>query len=182
MIYETYPLAELISIDREKIWWDIRASTGVPVVPKSLVSEFFRSFLDESHRGVKSRFRQLHSQFYWINMSSDIKTVVGTCDVYNRSKNTREIKLPFDKIRSPDKKLYHINIDLVGSFPKTNEKLMALTIIDRTTNWLEVYPLVKKIHTHPQNNGLIESEHRTPKWVETLPQILLDLRTTVKAG
>jgi hypothetical protein len=101
----------------------------------------------------------------------------------------------------------HLHVDLVGPLPVYQEGFAyLLTIVDRTTRWLEAIPLrataaayvaamkllgIKhQMSTafHPQSNGLVEQAHRRLKealkaklaggnWPSHLPWVLLGLRT-----
>lgn len=109
----------------------------------------------------------------------------------------------------PDARFDYVHLDIVGPMSPSRGYRYCLTLIDRFSRWLEAVPIVditsrtiikaffelgtKRIRAtayHPESNGLIERWHQTLKsalmcqatneWADTLPVVLLKLRTSFK--
>ena len=178
----------------------------------------------------------------WTDLVKDCKAWCKTCIPCQKSKVHRHTKSPLHKFPLPDARFSHINIDIVGPLPPSQDYRFLLTCIDRYTKLPEAIPLkdqtaesvakalyanwiarfgvpevitsdrgtnfesnlfaslskllgVRKIRTtsyHPISNGLVERLHRqlkaaikchsTERWSETLPTILLGIRSCIKNG
>ena len=74
-------------------------------------------------------------------MSRDVLTWARACEVCQRAKIGRHIKPPIKPIPVPATRFKHIHIDLVGPLPPSQENVYILTMMDRTTRWVEAIPL-----------------------------------------
>jgi len=75
-------------------------------------------------------------------MTSDIARWVRDCQQCTRAKVTSQPAAPVRPIQEPSRTFSHIHVDLVGPLPTAADgSTYILTIIDRTTRWLEAVPL-----------------------------------------
>ncbi|GBN37366.1 hypothetical protein AVEN_144850-1 [Araneus ventricosus] len=106
-------------------------------------------------------------------MNSFIKNSVQSYQNCQRSKIQRHTKSPIGTFSLSDARFVNIKIDFIGLLPPSDG-----TNRIRTTSY------------HPQSNGLVERFHRhlknsiiahsQPKWTETLPVVLLGIRSAKK--
>lgn len=59
----------------------------------------------------------------------------------SRSKVIRHNHSPIEQYNLPSQRFQHINIDLIGPLPQSNQYKYCLTIIDRYSRWPEAIPL-----------------------------------------
>ena len=74
-------------------------------------------------------------------MSTDIAAWCRDCQHCQRSKVTQQFSAPVQPIAVPHRRFSHIHVDLVGPLPSCNGTNHLLTIVDRSTRWLEAIPL-----------------------------------------
>lgn len=74
-------------------------------------------------------------------MNKFIEDYVKTCTQCQQTKINRHNQSPFVKYLPPNSRFEHINIDLIGPLPLSNNKKYCLTIIDRFSRWPEVAPI-----------------------------------------
>lgn len=74
-------------------------------------------------------------------MGKAIAEAVQRCLSCQQSKVSRHVRAPLQNISLPSSRFEHINIDLIGPLPQSNEYQYCLTMIDRYTRWPEAVPL-----------------------------------------
>jgi cleavage and polyadenylation specificity factor subunit 1 len=74
-------------------------------------------------------------------LSTDVCTWARECMVCQASKITRHVHLQPQHIDVPERRFAHVHIDIVGPLPESDGCKHILTVIDRSTRWLEAIPL-----------------------------------------
>ena len=99
------------------------------------------------HFGWFKTLELLTRNFYWNNMSKDIKNYVSTCEACLRSKpmNIAEQGL-FKPLPVPEGRWTHVTMDFVGALPKTvSGHDTVMVIVDRFSKRAHFIPTVKAL-------------------------------------
>lgn len=118
-------------------------STGAlrPLVPLDFRQTIFLAVHGLAHPGIRATRRLISSRWVWPKMSSDVAAWCRDCQNCQRGKVTRQPKAPLQAFTIPVQRFSHIHVDLVGPLPRSDGMTHLLTIIDRSTRWLEAVPL-----------------------------------------
>lgn len=120
---------------------DVSQKAPRPVVPTSLRQEVIKNLHNLAHSGVRTTNTLVKERFVWEKMIKDINTFVNQCLHCQRSKVNRHTKSPFKHITPPSAKFEHINIDLIGPLPPSENMRYCLTMIDRYSRCPEAVPI-----------------------------------------
>jgi cleavage and polyadenylation specificity factor subunit 1 len=121
---------------------DISRGIWRPVVPACYRRVVFEACHNVAHPGTRATRRLLAARFVWPGMNADIGAWCRDCQACQRGKVTKQPAAPLQPIPIPGRRFSHIHLDLVGPLPASREgHTHILTIIDRTTRWLEAIPL-----------------------------------------
>jgi hypothetical protein len=75
-------------------------------------------------------------------MAADIGAWCRECQDCQRAKVTKQASAAISPIPIPDRRFSHLHTDLVGPLPASKEGFKyILTVVDRSTRWLEAVPL-----------------------------------------
>lgn len=119
-------------------------STGSlrPLIPVEDRKTVFEAVHGLAHAGTRATRRLLSARVVWRGMNSDVTAWVKDCQQCCRGKVTSQPAAPVQPIPVPTKRFSHIHIDLVGPLPVAEDgSTYILTMIDRSTRWLEAAPL-----------------------------------------
>jgi hypothetical protein len=120
-------------------------STGVPrpLIPVVDRQKVFSAFHSLAHAGTRATRRLIAARAVWRN--SDVAAWVRDCQACCRGKVTTQPAAPVQPIAVPVKRFSHVHLDLVGPLPVAADgSTYLLTMVDRTTRWLEAAPLRTK--------------------------------------
>lgn len=114
---------------------------------RPFITDTFKKIIMEkihclSHPSIRTTTKLIKERFVWSNMGTDISKIVKHCIPCQRSKIGRHNKSPIGKIVPPSNRFEHINVDIIGPLPVSNNKRYCVTIIDRFTRWMEVVPTI----------------------------------------
>ena len=112
-----------------------------PVVPVGQRSLILNLFHHVDHPSVRETGRRTCSQYYWPKMKKDITSFVTTCHPCQLAKQARSVDPGVGDFPVPDKRFSFIHLDIVGPMPESSGFKYLLTILDRTSRWLEALPL-----------------------------------------
>jgi len=131
-----------VPTDDQQLFCD--SSTGIlrPLVPSSHRRAVFDAVHSVSHPGVRGTRRLISSRWVWPRLAADVAAWCRDCQSCCRAKVTTQPSSPPIPIPIPTQRFTHIHVDIVGPLPPSScGKTHLLTIIDRTTRWLEAVPL-----------------------------------------
>ena len=134
-----------------------------PVIPKPLQEPIIRHFHQLGHFGFRKTAGLITTRYYWHDMRKDIKQFCRSCEDCQRSKVTRHTSAGSLAFNLPSNRLETVHIDIVGPLPVPDRKhdvscgltpRYLLTMIDRSTGWLEATPL-ESVTTQSVANAFI---------------------------
>jgi hypothetical protein len=119
---------------------DVSTGRLRPLVPDRLL--VFEAIHGVAHPGIRATRRMIAARFLWPGMQSDIATWCRNCVACQRAKVTRQPKAPVQPIAIPKRRFSHVHVDLMGPLPVSADGYVyMMTMIDRTSRWLEAAPL-----------------------------------------
>ncbi|CAB0005138.1 unnamed protein product [Nesidiocoris tenuis] len=122
---------EELSVEEEILLWN-----GRIVVPESLRDNFLM-MLHNGHPGIRSMKSVARNHFWWPRVDRDIEMMVGKCLRCQRSRAAPE-EAPIYSWNVPSRPWSRLHLDFAGPF----HGIMWLVIVDATTKWIEILPMV----------------------------------------
>jgi len=117
------------------------------IVPLRYRRAVFNHIHNLAHPGTLATKRLLCSRFVWPAINKDAAAWTRDCAKCQQSKVHRHVHVKPLPIPIPQRRFAHIHIDLVGPLPMSLGCNHILTIIDRTTKWMEAIPLTNTAAT-----------------------------------
>ncbi|XP_036317827.1 uncharacterized protein LOC118732824, partial [Rhagoletis pomonella] len=129
-------------------------------VPKTLVEGLIKTAHcppTKSHGGLAKTLERLRTNFYWPNITVDLKDFIASCDVCRQSKGPNTtLRPPMTAqytVQRPFQKLY---IDLLGPYPRSKQgNIGILIVLDHLTKFV-LLKTIKKFTSEPICNFLTE--------------------------
>ena len=130
----THFIYTLLGIDGEIV---CVTSTGRPRPYISVAMRLigFDALHNLSHPVVRALIKLIWKYFVWRKMTTEVRTLVRNCLQCQRIKVTRHTRWSLENFAVPDKRFEHINIDLVGPLPVSNNYTYCLTCVDRFSRY-----------------------------------------------
>ena len=121
---------------------DISTGHVRPLIPTEDRQMVFEAIHNVAHPGTRATRRLVSARVVWRGMASDLAAWCRACQQCQRAKVTKQPAAPVQPIPIPQRRFSHVHVDLVGPLPVSSDSFTyILTIIDRTTRWLEAVPL-----------------------------------------
>ena len=79
--------------------------------------------------------------FVWAGLSKDVSTRTRSCIECQRSKIHQYVLSAVPQVPVPSRRFSHIHMDLVGPLHSSRGFIYLITILKRTSRWLEAVPL-----------------------------------------
>ena len=120
--------------------------TSDPSNPRPLVPAKQRNLIvnllhHNDHPSIKETIRRASKDYYWPKMRSDITAFVKSCHPCQIAKQSPTVNPGIGEFPVPDDRFSYIHIDVCGPLPESFGHKFLLTIVDRSTKWLEAYPM-----------------------------------------
>jgi transposase InsO family protein len=129
-------------VDGVPLLCDVSSGAVRPLVAEPCRRAVFSAIHSIAHAGVRASRRMLASRFVWPGMASDIAAWCKDCQDCARGKTTVHAAAEVEPIEIPSRRFSHLHVDFVGPLPTSkNGESHVLTIIDRSTRWVEAVPL-----------------------------------------
>lgn len=125
----------------KKIYCDISTQSPRPFITKDFRRLVFDSQHGLAHPGARASIKMVTERFVWPGVKRDCRLWVKTCVACQASKINRHTTSPLSNIMVPNERFAHVNIDIVGPLPTSQNFKYALTCIDRATRWPEAFPI-----------------------------------------
>ncbi len=132
---------EFQDIQGHRLAGDSSAGVWRLLVPPKHRQAVFQHLHGIAHPGRLATRRHISSRFVWPGLSKDVTAWARECAVCQRSKIHRHFQVHPKSIPVPQRRFAHIHIDLVGPLTPSNGFNHILTVIDRTSRWMEAIPL-----------------------------------------
>ena len=113
-----------------------------PLLPKQQRDTVVNLLHHADHPSAKETVRRVAQDYYWPGLRKDIENFVRTCHPCQLAKQARTVNPGIGEFKVPDERFSVVHLDIVGPLPKSHDgHRFLLTCFDRTSRWLEAYPL-----------------------------------------
>jgi transposase InsO family protein len=136
------PHLRVVTLGGHNILCDTSKGSIRPLIPVAARRQVFSTLHGLAHPGGRASRRLIASRVAWRGMSADITAWCKDCQSCARAKVTRQLAIGVEPIAIPGHRFTHIHLDIVGPLPASSDgAAYLLTMIDRSTRWLEAVPL-----------------------------------------
>jgi len=132
-----------VQVRGQRLLCDVSQGILKPVVPVECRRRIFEAVHGLAHAGVRATRRMVTSRYTWRRCSGDVERWCRDCVQCAKSKPGRREHPPVEPIEIPARSFSHVHVDIVGPLPASSKgHCYLLTMMDRSTRWPEVVPLV----------------------------------------
>ena len=141
-------MAQSTPIGQQLLWSDISTGQKWPMVPPSWQRKVFLAVHSLTHPGIRATRWLLSTRFVSRGMSADVGHWCRECADCQKAEITTQHTAPIQPISVPDCSFTHLHLDLVGPLTASSDgHTHVMTMIDRSTRWVEVVPLTSTTAT-----------------------------------
>ena len=113
------------------------------MVPIQWRKQIIKLYHQLAHSGQKDTVKKVSSSYYWPGLRKDVSNYVTRCQDCQAVKAFKTIRPVRGNIPVPDQRFSHLQVDIVGPLPPSEGHRYLLTILDRTSRWIEALPLIE---------------------------------------
>ena len=113
-----------------------------PMLPKAYRTTVLNLMHHMDHPGQKETLRRIVKDYYWPGLRKDVSEFVKHCHPCQIAKQAPTVNPGVSHFPVPDRRFSFIHLDIVGPLVESEGHKYLLTVFDRTSRWLEAYPLV----------------------------------------
>jgi transposase InsO family protein len=136
------PHLRVVTLGSHNILCDTSKGSIRPLIPVAARRQVFSTLHGLAHPGGRASRRLIASRVAWRGMSADITAWCKDCQSCAKAKVTRQPAIGVEPIAIPGRRFTHIHLDIVVPLPASSDgAAYLLTMIDRSTRWLEAVPL-----------------------------------------
>ena len=100
------------------------------------------------HPGVKRTKDLILVKYYWPTLRKDIEKYVAGCDKCQKNKSiSKASKTPLQPNEIPQNPWEIISVDIIGPLPESQGKNAILTVVDRFSKMIQLFPISTEITT-----------------------------------
>ena len=113
------------------------------MVPLQWRKPIIKLYHQLAHSGQKDTVKKVSGSYYWPGLRKDVSNFVTRCQDCQAVKSYKTIRPVQGNIPVPDQRFSHLQVDIVGPLPPSEGHRYLLTILDRTSRWIEALPLIE---------------------------------------
>jgi hypothetical protein len=123
---------------------DFSTTNPRPLVPAEVQKQVFKAVHGLSHAGTRATKRLISCRFVWRGMAAQVTQWCRECMGCARGKAGGTVASSYPvNCCAKGEILCHVHVDLVGPLrPSARGHTHLLSVIDRTTRWPELFPLL----------------------------------------
>ena len=112
-----------------------------PLVPETQRNIILNLLHHQDHPSAQETLRRAAGDYYWPRMKKDVEGFVRTCHPCQAGKQSKTVNPGTSAFPVPDQRFSTIHLDVVGPLPESEGARYLLSILDRTSRWIECYPM-----------------------------------------
>ena len=141
-------LLEDVPVGHLTICCDTSGARRQPLIHLLWQRRVFDTIHSLAHPGIRATRRLLAARFVWKGMAADVSRWCRECMLCQKAKITTQPAAPIQPIPVPGRRFTHLHVDLVGPLTASADgHKHVMTMIDRSTRWVEVVPLTSTTAT-----------------------------------
>jgi len=137
------PDVQKVSLAGHQLLCMVNGAGVRPLVPLALRRAVFDSVHCLAHPGIRATVRMVTARYVWPGCSGEVASWVRNCLQCATGKPGQVEKAPVVPLPVPAARFSQVHVDLVGPLPPSaHGHTYLFTMIDRSTRWPEVVPLL----------------------------------------
>jgi hypothetical protein len=133
---------QLVDVQGARLLCDMARGATRPVVPLHDQQGVFQALHSVAHPRIRATRRLVSACFVWHGLARDMGNWCRDCQTCQHGKVSKQPAAPLQEFLVPAERFSHVHVDLVGPLaPSSEGHVYLLTVIDRSTRWVEAIPL-----------------------------------------
>ena len=123
------------------LYCDISTKRPRPLLPVEHRRTIYNLYHMINHPGISETIRRVQGRYYWPSLRQDVAKWAKECEDCLVGKSRRTITPPVSHIPIMPTRFTQLQFDIVGPLVPSNGFRYLLTVTDRTSRWVEAYPM-----------------------------------------